>query len=268
MAHQAVDRLALLDGQRRARDPAPMACITSSPSALIPWTGEPTARSSSGSASSSVQSAWSLDGASGISRANEASTCCARRLTSSSNVGVAAVRLATTRMRSRGFHGDLLGCRVKRELDFLTRLDRRPASPLQRPSADLALVGQGLRRGPLGPLLKRGRWLIGVAALVLRGRLSGRNGLIGAGLSGPREARGFAVGDLEELPRDHAQVLEQAPAFPPDGLGIAVQLCVVLHRACKPARVARWLLAQPDRRVGRPAGAQSRPRPRRPGRAC
>jgi putative transposase len=37
---------------------------------------------------------------------------------------------------------------------------------------------------------------------------------------------------------------------------------VVLHRACQPPRVARGLLAQPDRRLGHPAGAQPRPRPR------
>jgi Homeodomain-like domain len=44
-------------------------------------------------------------------------------------------------------------------------------------------------------------------------------------------------------------------------------LRVVLHRPREPARLAGRLLAQPDRRVGHPAGTQPRPRPRRRGRA-
>ena len=56
-------------------------------------------RSSSGIATSSVQSAASRSGASGISRANVARPARARRSTSFRSPGVDAVRLATTRIR-------------------------------------------------------------------------------------------------------------------------------------------------------------------------
>ena len=64
-----------------------------------PSTGPLAARPSSGNASSSVQSVCSLLGASGMSNANVVGRAHARRFTASNRSGVAAVRLATTRMR-------------------------------------------------------------------------------------------------------------------------------------------------------------------------
>jgi hypothetical protein len=48
---------------------------------------------------------------------------------------------------------------------------------------------------------------------------------------------------------------------------LAPVLRLVLHRACKPARLARRPLVQTHRGLGDPAGAKPRPRPRRPGHA-
>ena len=159
-------------------------------------------------------------------------------------------------------------------------------------SADAVALASGARapevaaaarpaRTPAACRPRCGTWCCGWRARIRAGAIGGSAASWPSSASGYRQRRIrrlLARAGLGPAPRSVRSELARVPARPGGEhrrlrllhrreRALAPLLRPVLHRARKPARLARRLHDQPHRRLGHPAGAQPRPRPRGPGRA-